>query len=116
MSNLKPCPFCGGDAKRVDNVPTKEQLAAGLACGQDFDDGGSFIECTKCNNSTGLHFDRRENLESSWNDREPLTIGNMRISLDDDGLVYIRSSDGEGGMFDLAEFAQCVKEFVSARL
>ena len=113
---LKPCPFCGGEAKRVDNLSNKEQLAAGIARGQDFDDGGSFIECTKCGNSTGLHFDRRDNLDSAWNDREPLLVENIRISIEEDGLVYIRSIDGEGGMFDLTEFAQCVRGFVSDRL
>ena len=59
MSNLLPCPFCGAPAQRSD-VPA------------DIDDdnaGASYIECTKCSACTALHFDRKENLDRSWNDR-----------------------------------------------
>lgn len=70
-TELLPCPFCGGEAKRVDNGPTKEQIQHAVSWGQDFDDGGSFIECTKCHASTAIHYDRAENLYSSWNDRAP---------------------------------------------
>lgn len=69
MSHLLPCPFCGGEAERVDNGPTKEQMQNVLSWGGDADDGGSFIHCKKCDASTALHFDRRENLVSSWNER-----------------------------------------------
>lgn len=31
--------------------------------------GGSVIACTRCEASTAVHFDRKENLYSSWNDR-----------------------------------------------
>lgn len=31
--------------------------------------GGSCIECASCGASTALHFDRKENLYSSWNER-----------------------------------------------
>lgn len=70
MTDLLPCPFCGGRAERIDNGPTSLQVANGLSWGQDFDNGGSFIHCTRCDASTGIHFDRKENLYSSWNDRE----------------------------------------------
>ena len=69
MIDLLPCPFCGGAAERVDNGPTKEQMQNTLSWGGDVDDGGSFIHCTRCDASTALHFDRRENLVSSWNER-----------------------------------------------
>lgn len=69
MNDLLPCPFCGGEAARVDNGPTKEQMQQALSWGGDADDGGSFIHCTRCDASTALHFDRRENLVSSWNER-----------------------------------------------
>ena len=69
MSHLLPCPFCGGEAERVDNGPTKEQMQNVLSWGGDADDGGSFIRCKRCDASTALHFDRRENLVSSWNKR-----------------------------------------------
>lgn len=51
---LLPCPFCGGAAQRYE---------------ANIDTGGSAIECVKCKASTALHFDRKENLVSSWNDR-----------------------------------------------
>ena len=54
---LKPCPFCGAPAARVDIEDE----------GDNF--GGSCIECTSCKASTALHFDRKENLYSSWNER-----------------------------------------------
>lgn len=59
---LKPCPFCGGKAKRGD-YPTEPWIENA---------GASYIECTKCGASTALHFDRKENLISSWNDRASL--------------------------------------------
>lgn len=59
MSKLKPCPFCGGDAARLDLEDEGD--------GENF--GGSIIECTRCHASTAVHFDRKENLYSSWNNR-----------------------------------------------
>lgn len=55
--DLKRCPFCGDAARRVDIEDE----------GDNF--GGSCIECTSCGASTALHFDRKENLYSSWNER-----------------------------------------------
>ena len=60
MADLKPCPFCGGEAARLD---IEEE-------GPNF--GGSCIECARCGASGPVHFDRKENLESSWNDRAPI--------------------------------------------
>lgn len=54
--SLLPCPFCGSKANRID-------LADGEAA------GGSLIVCTQCDASTAVHFDRKENLISSWNRR-----------------------------------------------
>lgn len=53
---LKSCPFCGGEAARLD-------LEDGDCV------GGSVIVCTRCQASTAAHFDRKEHLYSSWNDR-----------------------------------------------
>lgn len=57
---LKPCPFCGAPpAQRTDfDEPGDDNF------------GGSIIECTRCQASTAVHFDRKESLYSSWNDRE----------------------------------------------
>jgi len=59
-NDLLRCPMCGGTAERVDVPPEAEDENA----------GASFIACTRCNLSTGLAFDRKENLVSSWNDRK----------------------------------------------
>lgn len=97
MSDLLPCPFCGGEAKRGDNGPTKEQLANGLSWGGDFDDGGSFIECQSCHASTALHFDRKENLVSDWNRRAHFkrnSLARHLAALDGITLQGIRSTVG----------------------
>ena len=57
---LKPCPFCGGEARRVDFDATDETAPNA---------GGSLIECTRCLSSSAVCFDRKENLYSNWNDR-----------------------------------------------
>lgn len=55
-TSLLPCPFCGGEAERVD-------------CDDPRNEGGSCISCTKCGASSAVHFDRKEGLLSSWNER-----------------------------------------------
>lgn len=62
---LEPCPFCGGEAERID-IPT---VGSDPDLGGDPNAGGSCIQCKRCTASTALHFDRKENLYSSWNDR-----------------------------------------------
>ena len=63
--SLKPCPFCSGAAERID-IPAEDDNTENA--------GASCIQCSRCGASTTLHFDRKENLVSSWNDRrlEPL--------------------------------------------
>lgn len=60
MSNdLQPCPFCGGTARFNET-----------------EDGGHFIECTKCRSSTCLRYslmdDAKPLLAESWNRRAQL--------------------------------------------
>ena len=70
VARLKPCPFCGGAAVQYD---VEDGENAGLSC----------IQCTRCEASTALHGDRKENLESSWNDREePADLSRMREALE----------------------------------
>lgn len=54
---LLPCPFCGGEAKRID---IEEE-------GENF--GGSCISCKRCLASSNLEFGRKENFVSNWNRR-----------------------------------------------
>ena len=67
MSNnsakLMPCPFCGGEAERLDFAAVEGDPNA----------GGSCICCKQCGASSPVHFDRKENLESSWNTRTART-------------------------------------------
>ncbi|ABF71320.1 p066 [Rhizobium phage 16-3] len=56
---LKPCPFCGGDAERVD-----------IAEGENA--GGSCISCTACQASGNVEFGYKENFVSNWNRRASL--------------------------------------------
>ncbi|WP_083532123.1 Lar family restriction alleviation protein [Agrobacterium pusense] len=57
---LKPCPFCGGQAERVDI--------------EDGDNsGGSFVHCTVCDASGNIEFEFKENFISNWNRRAALS-------------------------------------------
>ena len=71
MTNLKQCPFCGGEAERIDIPAEHDDIEnAGASC----------IQSSRCAASTALHFDRKENLESSWNDRKPAPLAAMGLS------------------------------------
>lgn len=56
---LKPCPFCGGDAERVD-----------IEDGNNA--GGSFVHCVVCDASSNVEFGFKENFVSNWNRRVAL--------------------------------------------
>lgn len=53
---LLPCPFCGGDAERID-----------IEDGNNA--GGSFVHCTNCDASGNVEFGFKENFISNWNRR-----------------------------------------------
>jgi Lar family restriction alleviation protein len=59
---LLPCPFCGGEAERLDFEMVSTDPNA----------GGSCISCTKCGASSPVHFEFKENLYPSWNERASL--------------------------------------------
>lgn len=53
---LKPCPFCGGRADRID-----------IEDGENA--GGSCIACETCGASGAVEFEFKENFISNWNRR-----------------------------------------------
>jgi Lar family restriction alleviation protein len=57
---LLPCPFCGGEAERVD-IEEGENA------------GGSCICCTVCQASGYIEFGRKDNFVSNWNRRAALS-------------------------------------------
>lgn len=59
MSALLPCPFCGGEPKRITLGPDD---------GPD-NFGGDVISCTRCGASSHVEFGYKENLVSHWNTR-----------------------------------------------
>lgn len=66
---LKPCPFCGGEAKRFtigDDEPNNA--------------GGDVISCTRCGASSHVEFGRKENLVSRWNTRAALASQSPLVS------------------------------------
>ena len=91
---LKPCPFCGGEAFREDIDPTSDNENA----------GASYICCKKCWATTALHFDRKENLEAAWNERTPT---NKRFLLFKGEIYYPCGGwDDFVGSFDTANEAR----------
>ena len=53
---LKPCPFCGGEAEIIH-------------LDDDDNAGGSCVCCTKCQASGNVEFGRKENFVENWNRR-----------------------------------------------
>ena len=75
MSELLPCPFCGGKAEVIHFEVTDNE--------DDPNAGGSCVSCKRCGASSAVHFDRKENLYSSWNDRAEWLAWMMK-ELDDE--------------------------------
>ena len=95
MTNLKQCPFCGGEAERIDIPAEHDDIEnAGASC----------IQCSRCVASTALHFDRKENLESSWNDRKPTYIGKIAEEARRYAGFYPQSSDARNTFVMFAEW------------
>jgi Lar family restriction alleviation protein len=59
MVELRPCPFCGGQAKRFTIGDEEPSNAA----------GGDVICCERCGASSHVEFGYKENLVSNWNSR-----------------------------------------------
>ena len=65
MNELKPCPFCGGEARRIDIDATKPSVP---------DAGASYIACGRCYACSPIMFGEKTGLEESWNRRAISTI------------------------------------------
>ena len=91
---LEPCPFCGGEAERID-FSAEDQ--------GDPNAGGSCISCERCGASSPVHFDRKENLLSSWNQRAALTSPRPSGEMVEDFLAEL---DGWEGAYPLAMFPE----------
>lgn len=67
---LLPCPFCGGDAEIV-HIEEGENA------------GGSCVCCKRCNASSNVEFEFKENFISNWNRRSSSKAeGEMREALE----------------------------------
>lgn len=68
--DLKPCPFCGGDAEIVH-----------INDGEN--EGGSCVQCSRCLASSNVEFEFKENFIDNWNRRtEADTISALRAEVD----------------------------------
>jgi Lar family restriction alleviation protein len=56
MTELKPCPFCGGEAE-ITHIEDGENA------------GGSCVSCAQCFASSNVEFEFKENFVSNWNRR-----------------------------------------------
>lgn len=97
---MKPCPFCGGEAERID-IPTDDEM--------DENAGGSCIQCNRCAASTALHFDRKENLVSSWNDRVVDRSGNEFVKRLRDRALFAREEDTATATSDALHFEEAAE-------
>lgn len=62
-TNLKPCPFCGGEAFVYSIPPHKHVFATFMT---DYE-GGAFAECSQC--SCGLSGKTESDVIIAWNRR-----------------------------------------------
>ena len=56
MSNLKPCPFCGGKAELIN----RKRYALPNEC---------YVLCLNCGASSGADYDETKNVIKQWNTR-----------------------------------------------
>ena len=71
---LKPCPFCGTAAERIDIDPTDEN---------EPNAGGSYISCPVCLASSKIVFGEKIGLEESWNRRDGPALRRHQDEIDE---------------------------------
>jgi len=84
-TELKPCPFCGGEAERVDLYEGENQ-------------GASFICCTQCNASGNLEFGFKENFVSNWNRRAVNSLPALVKALEAAEIVLAAEVEARGDL------------------
>lgn len=90
---LLPCPFCGGEAERID-----------FDVGSGDNEGGSCISCTKCQASGPVEFGYKENFVSNWNRRAAIAlmrapVGEVSDAMLERALDAMRQGQYEGDQF-----------------
>jgi len=76
MSEILPCPFCGGAAEIIDI--------------DDGDNsGGSCIGCSECQASGNVEFGRKENFVGNWNRRQSVPVWQPIETAPKDGSTII---------------------------
>lgn len=88
---LKPCPFCGGEAERT----TLEED------GPNF--GGDVITCKRCFSSSHVEFGFKENLNSHWNTRATDATLRAKIKAMHAGLPYFNVPHIREGLEDMLD-------------
>lgn len=86
MSELKPCPFCGGKAE-INAWAT-----------EDYDDGDAMISCEKCEAKTSIYVST-EYAAEAWNRRpsDALEAENKALR---DGLKFYADRENYNGKWD----------------
>ena len=112
MIDLKPCPFCGGRAERIDLDEDET----------DPNYGGSFIYCPDCLASSKLIFGEKVGLEEAWNNRKaapsakPGAIREALQNIADQGIRdemdedTVEDADWEAGYEALIKIARTALE------
>lgn len=93
---LRPCPFCGGDAE-ILNIEDGENA------------GGSCVSCTRCQASSNVEFEFKENFVSNWNRRtspERSALKGLTEHFDDYHVPCIYAEDGDCEICPLLEAAR----------
>lgn len=72
MTELKPCPFCGGKAERRDDLVVMPIIGSnGAYISAEVVGGGYWIECMQCGVSTKWFDPERDaaDVDDAWNRR-----------------------------------------------
>lgn len=102
---LKPCPFCGGKAKRV-TLQDEENF------------GGDVIVCINCDACSRVVFGEKEGLNEAWNARAQLAAiqGGMGEVVEVVGYRWVQGGDELNGYEQSVRLTQNKPSNMAARL